>query len=298
MKNNTILTLSVVVLLLVNSCSTTKSVALVDIPKGTRFIIPKEVDGPNGIRKYKLEVQETNKKVNAILSLKEQEFLINGIDANDLNLLKEYSVDKDLSLDTEKGFRPASGFSYYEDIVKSGLDVNSINQVLEIGLDTINISANYFLDNRFVYSENKPVFQTLTIPFKIRPAQGVFPTSVSTGFNAGFALGYNWNRTSVRTIRNSKSGSMVGYRTNSISYVTSLFAGLTTVGLNSENTEMDVSVDQTVLGVSFGLVGVFKVNSLNIGPAIGVDFGTANSDKWIYQGELWAGIVLGIDLFK
>lgn len=91
---------------------------------------------------------------------------------------------------------------------------------------------------------------------------------------------------------------MVGYETRKFSVIASPFIGLTTVGLTPENTQQSIQVDQSVLGVSTGATVAIKINNFNIGPAIGFDWGLKNSDKWVYQGSRWIGIIIGIDTFK
>lgn len=279
-------------------CSTRSTLDIVKIKKGTKLAKLSMSDKGEKIVTNYLRIYECKESTEAIINLKDKSIEIELIAPS----LDTVSIGPfgDLFKTPSNKFLPASRFTYHSvlsadnpDMIKARAEL--ISSTLE---DSVSLSGMYFYDNKILYRSRKPIFQALSIPFKLRNSKDDFPSSVSTGFNAGIALGYNWDFHRTRPILLAPENKMIGYKTSKFSFVLAPFLGLTSVGLTPANTQQDIQLDQSVLGISTGATAAVKINSFTIGPAVGFDWGLKNSNKWVYQGSMWVGIVVGIDTFK
>jgi hypothetical protein len=170
-------------------------------------------------------------------------------------------------------------------------------------------SIDYIVGGKFIYKTSKSVFQAVSIPFKIRPKKESTPYQVSTGVNIGFAYGiqntrHTYKKTYHYTGNKANDPSMkdlspIHQRTSSVSFTYAPVLGLTTVSLTKENTNDTVAEDRTVLGANVGALALLGINQLNLGLAVGIDYGFGSKAKeWIYQGDPWLGIVVALDFIK
>ncbi|WP_027065557.1 hypothetical protein [Maribacter sp. Hel_I_7] len=302
---------------LFGSCATTTTLDFVKLNKGN--ILYKTVEDKKAIknREHDIIIYESKKGAIVKLELDENKLVLKPSSLkSDFKVLDTIKTKTDLVNDTSGKLKLFDAYTYQNKFsankTKLGLtgliDDLALNdrisdELKELSLKPLLNQIETEKDNEFkksvpiIYSDNKMVFQTLTIPFKIRGKKGEMPSTVATNFNAGIAYGYQWNLSKVWPIYG-KNGSMVGYEKNKITFSLAPFAGLTTVGLTPENTAPDILVNQTVMGYSIGTAGVFSFNKLNLGLAFGLDHGFGNAENWIYQDKLWTGIVIGLDLIK
>jgi len=150
----------------------------------------------------------------------------------------------------------------------------------------------------FKYIEQAPVFQAVSVPFKVRPrANDSIPYEVSTSANVGFAFGWEFTHKWYSNIY--EGGSGLKSRTRQFSYAPSVFFGPTTVALKNGNTNNLIGKDRTILGLNAGAMMVFGVSRFDVGLAAGFDWGLGKPSKnWIYQGKPWFGLVVGFEFIK
>lgn len=289
------------------SCSTTKTLKTQTVKKGTRITTYKEkaIVNIGERRTHTIYVYEANKRANVSISKEDKKIRIKPYNfKNEFILLDSIVLNRDLVNDSD-GHRIADKYAFSpkingDTLIKLGTKKDGDN-LFYTNENPLNGKLNFTSTEAIRFSDNKGVFQTFTIPIKIRRKKGDTPSNVSTSFNAGIAYGYQWNLKWLKPIYNKNDNNkvtMVGYDQKTLSFALSPFAGLTPVSLDTSNTNNTITDGRTVLGVSFGGTGVFTFNRFNIGLALGFDYGLNNSKNWIYQGELWTGIVLGLDLIK
>lgn len=151
------------------------------------------------------------------------------------------------------------------------------------------------------YFDLKPVLQTLSTPIKIRPKlkdpalKDSFPSQVSTGVNLGIAFGWKFSLNYYQPKVN-----LFGLKGNKVSFTPGFFYGVGATSLSKSNTRNPtISIDRSALSHTIGGFGMFGFNSINLGYSFGWDFATgAGSSTWLYQGRIWHGVALSLDLIK
>jgi hypothetical protein len=242
--------------------------------------------------------------------------------------------DTRITYDTILNFKPKNGFwgkmkekesyiviipSKNEDILKTSFKIDTIailklpeNPNAEIELrQAIDVLKNkYFFPDivldtfpfsRIKFFDTKPVFQTLTIPIRIRPAlksaslKDSFPSQVETGVNLGIAFGWKFQLNYYEV-----SPSLFSQKGNKMSITPGIFYNIGSADLSTKNTRNPViSIERQALTHTFGGFAMVGFNSVNFGYACGWDFATGQGNKsWLYQGKFWYGIALSLDLIK
>lgn len=160
------------------------------------------------------------------------------------------------------------------------------------------LESDHQFKTKLKYMEQAPIFQAVSIPFKLRPkANDSIPYQLSTSANAGFAVGWEFTHKVYGNIYDGSA--FLKSRTRQFSFAPAVFIGPTTVGLKNENTNNRVGKDRTVMGLNAGGMLVFGIDKFNIGLATGCDIGLGSPSKnWIYQGKPWFGLVVGIEFIK
>ena len=288
--------------LLLFSCATTKSLNIVNLNEGNVLYGIESGDIDNDlINESVITTYKSRKGARVKLNLSNTELTLEAYDLDNDFEVDRFPLDRDIG-STEGKLMLLDAFSASKNVGESVKVITAIDESTghenSFAFESTDFDdTDLRLSNPLRYSDNKLVFQTLTIPFKIRGRQGDVPSTVATNFNAGIAYGYQWNLSKVHPIYG-QNEAMVGYELEKITFSLAPFAGLTTMALSAGNTEPDILVDQTVLGYSVGLAGVFSFNRLNLGLAFGIDHGFGRAKDWIYQDKLWTGIVIGLDLIK
>ena len=148
----------------------------------------------------------------------------------------------------------------------------------------------------FAYMQWKLNLQGMAIPLKFRKPVGNGKAQVETGLSFALApsLKHSWN-----WYRGSKD--VIGLKTTSLSVAFGGLAGLGVVDVNPNSTqkivtEADASKN-AIIPLGFHLVG--GINNINIGAAIGWDVITGpNREHWQYKGQMWKGVIIGLDILK
>lgn len=150
------------------------------------------------------------------------------------------------------------------------------------------------------YRDDKFVFQTASILLKIRSRISnqtyldSFPSQVETGVNVGFLVGgkRTWNR--YRT-----SANILGHKTDKYSLTGGAILSVGAADLSATTTRPKIVFPKKMPMVSYGAAIVVGINSINLGYAIGFDQPIGQkASTWIYEGRLWNGIIISIDLIK
>jgi hypothetical protein len=163
-----------------------------------------------------------------------------------------------------------------------------------------NSNMTFSSKTKLVYTENKIVLQTITIPLKIRHKidnpkyKDSLPTQVESGFNAGFAFGFKrtWNIFKPEV-------NLFGQNTVKLAATPGIFFNLGGADVKRATTNYTISVDRKEAFYSYGIFLLFGFNNINLGYSIGSDFlFSKNRKNWVYQGKAWQGITVALDIIK
>jgi hypothetical protein len=175
------------------------------------------------------------------------------------------------------------------------------------GWKTSDTTIGYFFESedslskqKFWYRDGKTILQAATIPIKIRSkiktaALGdSIPSTTETGFNVGFLFGYKFSWNKFRTTPNA-----FGSQTAKYSITPGILLSAGAADLSTSSTRPNIVFPRKAAMITFGGSVVFGFNSVNIGYAFGWDHATGlHSSTWLYQGKMWNGIIVSLDLIK
>jgi hypothetical protein len=167
--------------------------------------------------------------------------------------------------------------------------------------DTLTKNPGAKETGKITYFDSKPVLQTLSTPIKIRPKlsepelKDSFPSQVSTSVNLGMAFGWKMSLNFYKPKPN-----VFGLKVTTVSLTPGAFYGLGATGLTKANTRNPViDIERSVLSHTLGGFAMLGFNNINIGYSIGWDFVTGpNKSAWLYQGKVWHGVAIALDLIK
>lgn len=299
----------IVLCVILYSCSTSKTLNLVKLREDTKIASHKDYFNHQSKRLSQVQFQLAPKGTKVKIELEEEKLRFIFDNKNKLtNPLASKNkpaknpviikTNLDFEIEQEASYRLADHYLYKDILNKKGKP-NLLENLIKKGVSNISEAGLEFSKSiTLKYSDHKPTFQTLTIPFKLRGETSGLASTVSTGVNVGLAYGYQWNYISVEPIYSNTDFKMKGYDKKKTSFTAAPFLGLTTIALTPKNTEETIESDKTVMGISFGGTSVFSFNKLNLGLAIGLDYGFSDSKNWVYQGKPWVGIVFGLDIIK
>ncbi|HZV69825.1 MAG TPA: hypothetical protein VFG10_09780 [Saprospiraceae bacterium] len=155
--------------------------------------------------------------------------------------------------------------------------------------------------NKFRYFDSKPLLQALAIPIKIRPRLDdsalldSFPSQTETGFNPALAFGLKMSFNNFRI-----NNDIFGRNLRQLSLTPGFFFGTGATDLKKTNTRNPIiKFERKATVISPGMFLMFGYNNINFGYSLGIDFATGKgSQEWLYQGLVWHGISLGLDILK
>jgi hypothetical protein len=134
----------------------------------------------------------------------------------------------------------------------------------------------------------------LTILFKYRPSVSHFPNQFTTHLNGAAYIGY---RSDVFRILYSKKPLYHKRHIEHYGYSVGAFAGMGATAMNPWVTRNNITSEYDGFVISKGVALHVAVNTFTFGLAIGWDHLMDDNRKfWIYQGKLWTGITLGLNL--
>jgi hypothetical protein len=151
------------------------------------------------------------------------------------------------------------------------------------------------------YFDTKPVLQALTVPLKIRPKlrdaayKDSFPSTTETGINIALAGGvkFAWNQ--YKSTKN-----FLGLNTQKYSIALGAILGTGAADLQKTNTRNPViEFGRKAPLVTTGMFFMLGVNNINIGYSFGADRAKGvGGHSWIYDGRIWHGVTVGLDIIK
>lgn len=131
----------------------------------------------------------------------------------------------------------------------------------------------------------------LTVPFKYRfgHRSATVANQLSSGINAGVYVGRKWGRT--------RFFADTGRKSNSWAFMLAGVFTPTVIAIDSTNTDKQVKITSSELGMSLGGAALLSFKDLNVGVVGGWDLPvTGESDKWIYANKFWLGFGIGYTL--
>lgn len=154
--------------------------------------------------------------------------------------------------------------------------------------------------NYLKYLDGKTVFQAASIPIKIRSSVGkkadgnYLASTTETGFTVGFLGGYRFALNKFNGKKNFAS-----LTTQRLSITPGVFLATGAADLSATSTSPAITYSRKAPMLTFGGTVVFGFNNINLGYAFGFDNAMGSSaSSWRYQGKLWNGIILSLDLIK
>ena len=280
------------------SCGSTDSLKISSLDQNMKLTKVKLGTGTvqNPVAQTELYVYDLKKGASGFIEIKDNKIQIDLIDTSTkpdtiytgMNLNLSDSERYNLPYEFEHG-------GLFEKLRNANLNPPFTTTYLE----SKDFENGFFIGEKFKYSQTSENFQTITIPFKLRPGIDTFSYQLTTGVNVGFSYVFKKIKKTYEPVSINKTSRLIGYRENEFEYGFAPFIGLTTVGLKGSNTRGAVATDKTVFGTSLGILLSGGINKFDVGIAFGIDhaFGK-NSGDWIYQDKPWFGLVLGIDLVK
>jgi len=134
----------------------------------------------------------------------------------------------------------------------------------------------------------------LTILFKYRPTTLGFPNQFNTNLNGAGYLGY---RSDVFNVQYSKTPLYYKRRIEHYGYSAGGFLGIGATAVNPWMTNNNITDEYDGVVITKGIALNIAVNSFTFGLAVGWDhLMDRNRISWIYQGKIWTGATLGLNL--
>jgi hypothetical protein len=150
------------------------------------------------------------------------------------------------------------------------------------------------LTGKYSFVANSFDFDVLTILFKYRPSRGGFPNQLNTNLNGAAYLGY---RSDVFKVRYSKKPGFYKRRVEHYGYSAGGFFGIGATAMNPWVTSNNITEEYDGVVITKGIALNIAVNSFTFGLAVGWDHLLDRNRKfWIYQGSIWTGATLGLNL--
>lgn len=148
----------------------------------------------------------------------------------------------------------------------------------------------------FGYKQWKLYLQGMAIPLKFRRSLDSVRAQAEAGPTLALAPGlkHSWNWYSGNK-------NLLGFNTTSISAAFGGLVGVGVVDIKSSSTKGKVPDNEATKNaiVPVGLHFVVGINNINIGAAMGWDIITGpNRAAWNYKGQMWTGLIIGLDILK
>lgn len=150
--------------------------------------------------------------------------------------------------------------------------------------------------NALAYRHTRLYLQALAVPIKFRRAAENMKSQAETGPTFALAPGFKHSWSWYNGSKNA-----LGQTTTSVSISAGGLAGLGVVDVTDKTTNNRVAAadasKNTIVPLGFHLM--LGIAPINVGIAVGCDVITGrNKKEWIYRGERWTGIIVGLDLIK
>lgn len=148
---------------------------------------------------------------------------------------------------------------------------------------------------KFNLRQNSFDIDFLTIPLKLRFAEGDVPPQLNTNLNGAVFFGY---RTDIYKINYRHNPLHIAERhINHFGYSVGLFAGLGNTFMSPTNTLNAIDQEYDGIILSKGIAGIIGINNFTIGLSLGIDnLLDKNKKDWIYENKPWVGLAFGLNL--
>lgn len=190
-------------------------------------------------------------------------------------------------------------------VVKDSADIDPGKVKLFSGLEDIFYTneVRSFLNNKrfdsddFSYYYGKFSLSAMTIPLKYRGGVGndtINPPTLETGFNINFAPAYRLNWSAYNPSRKFLGSNLTNY-----SITLGGLLGIGGTDLKTKTNSPGLLSDRKSTIFTYGGMILLGLNSIGVGYSFGFDnvLGTG-SDYWVYQGKLWQGVTISVDIIK
>ena len=138
-------------------------------------------------------------------------------------------------------------------------------------------------------------FDIFTLPFKVRPGREGVPIALNTTFNAALYLGRRLDFYHLNRHRSPSGRTAPLIRTVGLGY--GLFTGLGSSLIGADLTRGHAALDYEGFVIHSGAAAIYDARVFNVGVAVGIDqLLGADADYWIYQRQLWFGLLFGLNL--
>ncbi len=135
----------------------------------------------------------------------------------------------------------------------------------------------------------------ITIPLKIRPPHSALPAQMTTNLNGAVFLGY---RTDDYILKYKQTPTGKNERhLNHLGFSLGVFTGVGHSFISPSTTAGWQPEEYDGIIWSKGLTGIFAINNVTAGLALGIDnLLDNNADIWIYESRPWLGLAFGLNL--
>lgn len=282
------------------SCSSFDTFKAVKIKEGTaltELALAPPTENQDNLEAFYLKKYIVTDKTLAFIEIKNNKPELSFISKQKPDTIIEIPEDLSRKLSLAKHASLRVPYYYeYEGII---LDLKNRGLFASEFSDTIIYKTHFKSGNKFRYSQPSSNLQTLTIPFKLRPKQDGAAAQITTGINVGFGYAFKKSYKTYLPISFSGTSEPKGYKESEFEIGFMPFMGITSIDLNSKNTNNEVSSDIKVFGLDIGGMITIGLNKLDLGVGFGIDHGLTKSAKnWIYQDQVWYGFAVGLDLIK
>jgi hypothetical protein len=138
-------------------------------------------------------------------------------------------------------------------------------------------------------------FDIFTLPFKVRPGREGVPAQLNTNFNAALYFGRRLDFFHLNRHRAPSGRTAPLIRTVGLGY--GLFTGLGSSAISADLTRGHATTDYEGFVLHSGAAVIYDARVFNVGAAVGVDrLLGADADYWLYQRQLWFGLLFGLNL--
>ncbi|GIV40393.1 MAG: hypothetical protein KatS3mg033_2193 [Thermonema sp.] len=147
----------------------------------------------------------------------------------------------------------------------------------------------------WMLKQNHLDIDLLSHPIKLRPAQSSLPAQLNAEVNAAIYIGYRSDRyllTYKPTLFNNYKRHLHHW-----AYSIGMFSGLGNAFISPTTTHFLLPQEYDGIVWSNGITLLFAVDNFTCGISFATDhLLDLNRSIWVYQGKLWAGLALGLNL--
>jgi hypothetical protein len=168
-------------------------------------------------------------------------------------------------------------------------------------IDTIAVPSFYEKEKKTEYKQSSSFDKVsfdidfFTIPLKLRPSQTDVPTQLNTTLSGAVYFGLREDKYILNYSANPLGKS--DRHMNHFGFSIGVFSGFGNTFMSPTNTNYILQQEYDGVVFSKGLAGIFAINKLTVGVALGFDnLLDKNNSIWIYEEKAWLGLAIGLNL--